>query len=191
MATPYLPRQGIAQTHSSLHHPTTPCNTLHLTALLNHLSDKYGNAILAPLELYPNRPTHLRPNILQLPEAPSTQQLRRHHHQTTHSPPLSLPPHTTIPQSTRPHKKRAGSFLSALSFYKRFSLIWLNPNYLIIFVTTPAPTVWPPSRIAKRKPSFIAIGCINETVIVILSPGITISVPSFSWMEPVTSVVLK
>ena len=31
-------------------------------------------------------------------------------------------------------------------------------NYLITLATTPAPTVRPPSRIAKRKPSAIAIG---------------------------------
>lgn len=33
-----------------------------------------------------------------------------------------------------------------------------NRDYLIILATTPAPTVRPPSRIAKRKPSSIAIG---------------------------------
>jgi hypothetical protein len=49
--------------------------------------------------------------------------------------------------------------------------------YLMIFVTRPAPTVRPPSRIAKRKPSSIAIGLPNSTFIVTLSPGITISVP--------------
>ena len=31
-------------------------------------------------------------------------------------------------------------------------------SYLMIFVTTPAPTVRPPSRIAKRRPSSMAIG---------------------------------
>jgi len=34
----------------------------------------------------------------------------------------------------------------------------LLKNYSIILATTPAPTVRPPSRIAKRKPSSIAIG---------------------------------
>ena len=57
--------------------------------------------------------------------------------------------------------------------------------------TTPAPTVRPPSRIAKRKPSSIAIGAIKVTVIAILSPGITISVPAGNSTEPVTSVVRK
>jgi hypothetical protein len=45
----------------------------------------------------------------------------------------------------------------------------------IIFVTTPAPTVRPPSRIAKRRPSSIAIGAIISTSIAILSPGMHIS----------------
>ena len=56
-------------------------------------------------------------------------------------------------------------------------------------MTTPAPTVRPPSRIAKRIVSSIAIGAISVTVIFTLSPGITISVPSGSCTEPVTSVV--
>ncbi len=63
--------------------------------------------------------------------------------------------------------------------------------YLMIFVTRPAPTVRPPSRIANRKPSSIAIGLINSTVISVLSPGITISVPSGKDTDPVTSVVRK
>ena len=63
--------------------------------------------------------------------------------------------------------------------------------YLMILATTPAPTVRPPSRIAKRKPSSIAIGTRSDTSIVTLSPGITISVPSGSFTEPVTSVVRK
>src|ERR1035438_9280910 len=46
--------------------------------------------------------------------------------------------------------------------------------------TTPAPTVLPPSRIPNRKPCSIAIGAISSTTILMLSPGITISVPSAS-----------
>ena len=42
----------------------------------------------------------------------------------------------------------------------------------------PAPTVRPPSLIAKRSFSSIAIGWISVTSISALSPGITISVPS-------------
>ena len=64
-------------------------------------------------------------------------------------------------------------------------------DYSMIFETTPAPTVRPPSRIAKRKPSSIAIGAISFTVICTLSPGITISTPSGRDTAPVTSVVRK
>ena len=60
-----------------------------------------------------------------------------------------------------------------------------------ILVTTPAPTVRPPSRIANRSPSSSATGVISATSIVTLSPGITISTPSGSRMSPVTSVVRK
>ena len=64
-------------------------------------------------------------------------------------------------------------------------------NHSITLATTPAPTVRPPSRIAKRKPSSIAIGAINFTVIFTLSPGITISTPSGNSTAPVMSVVRK
>ena len=60
-----------------------------------------------------------------------------------------------------------------------------------IFVTTPEPTVRPPSRIAKRRPSSHAIGVIKVISMSMLSPGITISTPSGSLMLPVTSVVRK
>ena len=63
--------------------------------------------------------------------------------------------------------------------------------YLVIFETTPEPTVRPPSRIAKRRPSSMAIGAISLTPMVTLSPGITISVPSGRITSPVTSVVRK
>ena len=66
-----------------------------------------------------------------------------------------------------------------------------NCRYLIILVTRPAPTVRPPSRIANLRPSSIAIGFPNTTVISVLSPGITISVPSGNETAPVTSVVRK
>ena len=57
--------------------------------------------------------------------------------------------------------------------------------------TVPAPTVRPPSRIAKRSPFSIAIGAINSISIATLSPGITISTPSGKCATPVTSVVRK
>ena len=60
-----------------------------------------------------------------------------------------------------------------------------------ILVTTPEPTVRPPSRMAKRRPSSHAIGVINVISMSMLSPGITISTPSGSLMLPVTSVVRK
>jgi len=64
-------------------------------------------------------------------------------------------------------------------------------GYFIIFVTTPAPTVLPPSLIAKFNFSFIAIGVISLTVNLASSPGIIISVPEGKVTSPVTSVVLK
>ena len=78
-------------------------------------------------------------------------------------------------------------------FGDRRSTNWttLLSVYFIILVTTPAPTVLPPSLIAKFKFSFIAIGVINLTVNLPSSPGITISVPEGNVTSPVTSVVLK
>ena len=64
-------------------------------------------------------------------------------------------------------------------------------SYFIIFVTTPAPTVFPPSLMAKFKFWLIAIGVINFTLNFPSSPGITISVPDGRVTSPVTSVVLK
>src|SRR5690606_13443774 len=63
--------------------------------------------------------------------------------------------------------------------------------YFRILATTPAPTVRPPSRIAKRRPSSIATGLISDTDIFPLSPGITISTPSASWTAPLLPVVRK
>ena len=64
-------------------------------------------------------------------------------------------------------------------------------DYAMILETTPAPTVRPPSRIAKRRPSSMATGLIRVTTIFTLSPGITISTPSGSSQAPVMSVVRK
>src|SRR6266511_2763318 len=55
----------------------------------------------------------------------------------------------------------------------------------------PAPTVLPPSRMAKRFAFSMATGVMSSTSIETLSPGITISTPSGSLTEPVTSVVRK
>ena len=64
-------------------------------------------------------------------------------------------------------------------------------NYFVILSTTPAPTVRPPSRIAKRSPSSMAIGLMSSIFIWTESPGITISTPSGKVATPVTSVVRK
>src|SRR5262249_2547863 len=64
-------------------------------------------------------------------------------------------------------------------------------RHSMMLATTPAPTVLPPSLIANRSFSSIAIGTISVTSIAMLSPGITISVPSGSDTTPVTSVVRK
>src|SRR5690606_3990748 len=64
-------------------------------------------------------------------------------------------------------------------------------TYSRILVTTPAPTVRPPSRIAKRRPSSMAMGVISSPISLVLSPGMIISVPSGRRITPVTSVVLK
>ena len=64
-------------------------------------------------------------------------------------------------------------------------------NHSMILPTTPEPTVRPPSRIAKRRPSSIATGVSSSTCIMTLSPGMHISVPSGRVMMPVTSVVRK
>ena len=78
-------------------------------------------------------------------------------------------------------------------FGDRRSTNWatLLVAYFIILVTTPAPTVLPPSLIAKFSFSFIAIGVISFTVNFASSPGIIISVPDGKVTSPVTSVVLK
>ena len=63
--------------------------------------------------------------------------------------------------------------------------------YCTISEIVPAPTVCPPSRIAKRRPFSIATGVMSSITRLTLSPGITISVPAGSSATPVTSVVRK
>jgi hypothetical protein len=67
----------------------------------------------------------------------------------------------------------------------------LKVAYCTISAIVPAPTVWPPSRIAKRNPFSIATGVISSIVSDTLSPGITISVPAGNSATPVTSVVRR
>ena len=117
---------------------------------------------------------------------PSSRQLRlnrRHIGLNTH---FLFSPLSLLPEYIPQYKKRP-EILSDFPVSSSFSGL----PYFRIFDTTPAPTVRPPSRIAKRKPSSIATGAISFAVIVMLSPGITISVPSGSSIEPVTSVVRK
>ncbi len=71
-----------------------------------------------------------------------------------------------------------------------------GPAHSKILVTTPAPTVLPPSRMANRRLSCMAIGVWSSTVILMLSPGMHISASLLSSdsrlrTEPVTSVVRK
>src|SRR5690242_15982454 len=88
-------------------------------------------------------------------------------------------------------KRRAAPSLSSRLHRRKVGFHFAPTNYSMIFATTPAPTVRPPSRMAKRNPSSIAIGAISVTVIWMLSPGITISVPDGNSTLPVTSVVRK
>ncbi len=64
-------------------------------------------------------------------------------------------------------------------------------DYSSTAITTPEPTVRPPSRMAKRRLFSIAIGVISSTFMSMLSPGMHISTPSGRVMMPVTSVVRK
>src|SRR2546428_245466 len=56
--------------------------------------------------------------------------------------------------------------------------------YSMTSVTVPAPTVWPPSRMAKRSPFSMAMGAMSSIVICVLSHGITISTPSGKLASP-------
>src|SRR5262245_11173882 len=50
--------------------------------------------------------------------------------------------------------------------------------YFRILVTRPEATVRPPSRMANRRPSSMAIGAMSSAVNAVLSPGMHISMPS-------------
>jgi len=79
---------------------------------------------------------------------------------------------------------RANIFLLRSHSYLPYFL-----NYSMILVTTPAPTVRPPSRMANFEPCSNATGTISSTVRFTSSPGITISTPSGKVIDPVTSIV--
>ena len=74
---------------------------------------------------------------------------------------------------------------------RSFWLRLVTFDYSSIAVTTPEPTVLPPSLIANLRPASIAIGVISSMSIRMLSPGMHISTPSGSFTVPVTSVVRK
>ena len=103
--------------------------------------------------------------------------------------PSIIAPRRNYSEHAKKSRRFAAGFSSILSIGYRVKS--LKIDYLMILATTPEPTVLPPSRIAKRRPSSQAIGVIRVTSIVMWSPGITISTPSGSLMVPVTSVVLK
>src|SRR6185437_13513909 len=94
--------------------------------------------------------------------------------------------------ASRPAKSQRTALADPLLTYRRRKPpTSLFTRYSITLVTTPAPTVRPPSRIANRRPSCIAIGWISVTTILMLSPGITISTPAGNSTAPVISVVRK
>ena len=88
----------------------------------------------------------------------------------------------------------------AISFYIYFAILQAGNRqiggipklyYSMISVTTPEPTVRPPSRIANRSSLSIATGVSSSTSILVLSPGMIISTPCGNVTVPVTSVVRK
>ena len=99
-----------------------------------------------------------------------------------------------VTHTKRPaHTRRPYLFVSLQPNSHRYSeiAVSLTRYYSMISVTTPDPTVLPPSLIANLSPSSIAIGVISLMLITTLSPGMHISVPSGRFRSPVTSVVLK
>ena len=105
----------------------------------------------------------------------------------------SSPSSRSLARSRRAARLMESFFFFTIQSVQRFQCLSadLKPVYSRILSTTPAPTVRPPSRIAKRSPSSIAIGVINSTSIFTSSPGMTISTSAGSTTVPVTSVVLK
>src|SRR6267143_1014052 len=107
-------------------------------------------------------------------------------------------------QRNRPGNVRAGTLCRLHDFTRGLvqnsvvvglqtntDFVALSHNYSMTSVTAPAPTVWPPSRIANRSPFSSATGVIKVTSQLTLSPGITISTPAGNFISPVTSVVRK
>src|SRR5690606_20758250 len=72
---------------------------------------------------------------------------------------------------------RASRYLRPVRGLSRFALPEARGRFdqAMILATTPAPTVRPPSRMAKRSFSSMAIGVISSTFSSALSPGMIIS----------------
>ena len=97
----------------------------------------------------------------------------------------------TLQPSRSPPRIEKGPPLLGRPFDMSLTPSGAGGSYLETLETTPAPTVRPPSRIAKRRPWSMAIGAISSTSIFTLSPGRTISLSAGSFTTPVTSVVRK
>ena len=132
-------------------------------------------------ELTPHREDHALATQIGVPETTARARRRR----------ARVAPHMPRPR-TRPSEVEGG----ALERMLRGATLptprgGRRPGHLMILVTWPAPTVRPPSRMANFRPSSMATGWISSTVMSVLSPGMTISVPSGRVTTPVTSVVRK
>ena len=107
---------------------------------------------------------------------------------------MTIVPFKVIVASTGQEHAQSAKILKDLYAHSTDNITWLALSvcpliYSRIFSTRPAPTVRPPSRIAKRCFSSKATGAMSLTSILMVSPGITISTPSGKMTSPVTSVV--
>src|SRR5690606_8835451 len=104
------------------------------------------------------------------------------------SPFVLLPSHTNLGPALRASPRSGGGSSLRGAPPERAAR---HAAYSRIFTTVPAPTVLPPSRMAKRRFSSMAIGVISSTSTSTWSPGMHISAPPRSLVVPVTSVVRK
>ncbi len=124
-------------------------------------------------------------------------QIHRHSHTDIHpygssSMTRSASAACALPSSVWRRRGRASVTPASPPAVRPLVVLMIRPErHSMIEVTTPEPTVRPPSRMAKRSFSSMAIGTISSIVMAMLSPGITISVPSGRCTTPVTSVVRK
>ena len=73
---------------------------------------------------------------------------------------------------SHPHSLEHDAMVTCADMYMGTCL-----SQLMTLLTTPAPTVLPPSRTANRRPGSMATGANSSNSALTLSPGITISVP--------------